>query len=297
VYEIQPIDPTTFGPRKIGAIRHNYHEHPMFRLDALAALAHRLMPLGKCRFAKAGMQPDSPFEHEDKSYDGRSLEEVLQHIEEPGSWLALYNVQVDPEYDRLLREVQRQMQQLVGAGQKIFDVRGFIFISAPPSVTPFHIDRENNFWMQIHGKKSLFLWDHEDRQVVAAPDVEEFIMFGSLHNVRMRQGTLERSFRFDCGPGDGVYFPSTTPHMTRCEPDWVKPGDAVVVSIGMVFYTDVTRRHARTHALNWQTRRLGRSPILPGRSDVIDRIKEPLGLTVVELRRRFRGYKPPPGIR
>ena len=51
--------------------------------------------------------------------------------------------------------------------------------------------------------------------------------------------------RFECGPGDGAYFPSTTPHMTESRPEW-NQGDSLSISVGMVFYSNVTRRDART---------------------------------------------------
>jgi hypothetical protein len=52
-------------------------------------------------------------------------------------------------------------------------------------MTPFHIDRENNFWLQIRGRKTLTLWDHRDRSVVPAEAVERFILFGDLDDVRL----------------------------------------------------------------------------------------------------------------
>lgn len=45
--------------------------------------------------------------------------------------------------------------------------------------------------------------------------------------------------------------------MTRSEPGWVLPGDGVSISIGVGFYTDVTRRSANVHAWNHLLRRLG----------------------------------------
>jgi hypothetical protein len=119
---------------------------------------------------------------------------------------------------------------------------GFVFISAPPSVTPFHIDRENNFWLQMKGRKTLNVWEPTDRAVVASSEVDNFILYGS--NVTLREGYKERSHEFDVGPGDGVYFPSTSPHMTRTDNAWVRPGDGVSMSIGVNFYTHRTRRRA-----------------------------------------------------
>jgi hypothetical protein len=93
-----------------------------------------------------------------------------------------------------------------------------------------------------------------------------------------------------------VYFPSTTPHMTRTDTHWVRPGDGVVISIGINFYTDETRRHANVHMFNKVLRRLGMTPRSPGTLAWLDGLKYPLGRMVVELGRHLRGYTPPPGF-
>ena len=93
-------------------------------------------------------------------------------MEEPGSWIALYNVEAVPRYAALLQEIIDGLRERVEREEPgIFAVTGFIFISAPPSVTPFHIDRENNFWLQLHGRKTLSVWDPNDREAVSAPHV------------------------------------------------------------------------------------------------------------------------------
>jgi hypothetical protein len=187
-------------------------------------------------------------------------------------------------------------RDIVEKEEQVFDVRGFIFISAPPSVTPFHIDRENNFWLQVRGRKTLNVWDRFDTEVVARGDVEDFIVYRGLENVRLKDNMLTRSVELDAGPGDGMYFPSTTPHMTRSAAGWTRPGDAVAVSIGIVFYTNVTRRDAYIHTVNRVLRRrFGFNPEPPGKSRFIDALKYPLGRLSVEFRRRYRGYNPPPG--
>ena len=100
----------------------------------------------------------------------------------------------------------------------MFEVGGFIFVSAPPSVTPFHIDRENNFWLQLRGRKSLTVWDRQDREVVPSEAVEKFILTGSLDDVKLADAMRSRGRVFDSGPGDGVFFPSTSPHMLAARP-------------------------------------------------------------------------------
>ncbi len=296
-FRIDVVDKERFALDRLGAIRHNYHQHPLMQMDRLAQLAKSLVATEQCRFIARDTKVSAAFQHEKQSLDGRNIDEVFRNIEEPGSWVALYNVQTDPTYDRFVRDVMASAGHIVESHEKVFDVRGFIFISAPPSVTPFHIDRENNFWLQIHGRKRLNVWDRNDDKIVAATDVERFIVFGGLENVCLKDEMLARSAEFDCGPGEGVYFPSTTPHMTRSDASWTQPGNGVAVSIGIVFYTNVTRRNAYVHTINYMLRRyLGWQPRPPQQSALIDRLKYLVGRLAVGIRQRFRGYIPPPGF-
>ncbi len=296
-HRISLADDRPFDPTRITPIRHDYHRHPLMQLDALQALAERLYPAGQCRFVERPLAPDSPFEHQPRSRDRRDIAEVFERLEEPGSWLALYDTQKDPTYRRFLEEVIGGVEHLLAPRERVFDVRGFFFLSAPPSVTPFHIDREHNFWLQVHGRKTMHVWDRHDPQVVAPADVERFVVRRVLDGVKLQPGTLERATVLDCGPGDGVYFPSTTPHMTRTDDRWVRPGDGVSVSVGVVFYTDRTRRDANAHACNYLLRRAGLQPRPPGLAGWLDgAVKAPIGRAAIGTLKALRGYEPPPGF-
>lgn len=294
-FRIDVDDAGTFSTRKLQRIRHNYHLHPLLQLSRLEELAKSLMATKQCRFIKPGTTAASSFDHGDSSPDGRAISEVFRLIDEKDSWVALYNIQTDPLYRQFLKDVMKSAGHLVDHQEKVFDVRGFVFISAPPSVTPFHIDRENNFWMNIRGRKTISLWDREDRETVSAQNVENFIVYRSLDEVVLRDEMQARRQDFDCGPGDGVYFPSTTPHMTHSDTSWVRPGDGVAVSIGIDFYTDVTRRNAHVYNVNRLLRKLGVNPRPPHESDWIDRLKFTVGKPILALQQR-RGYNAPPGF-
>ena len=296
-YHIRADDEAKFSMAKVCPIRHNFHEHPLMQLDSLKQLAQSLMRRGQCRFIAPGSTQASQFSVGMQSFDGRRIDEIFHRIEEPGSWIALYNVESNPSYSQLIQQALGTVKHLIDRQEPgMFNPRGYIFISAPPSVTPFHIDRENNFWLQIRGRKVINIWDRTDRQVVAARDVEEFITTQSLSGVKLRDEFLMRSLEFDAGPGDGVYFPVTSPHTTRCDTGWTRPGDGVSISIGIVFSTSLTRRHANIHAFNKVLRRLGLNPRTPGNSDWIDGLKYPLGRVVVRFLRRFQHYSPPEGF-
>lgn len=295
-YGIEIADEESFTTRKICGFRHNFNEHPLMQIDRLAKLAESLAPNGQCRFITPGFTQATPFDHKGESPDGRTVTEIFRTIEEPGSWVALYDVQTDPEYREFLHQVMASVNDVVSREEQVYDVRGFAFISAPPSVTPFHIDRENNFWLNIKGRKTMSVWDHTDHSIVKAEDVEDFIVFKSLERVRLKEEMRARSIDFDFGPGDGVYFPATTPHMTKSDIHWVKPGDGVAISIGIVFYSDVTRRNAYIYTAHRLLRRLGITPREPGVSKFGDAVKYRLGQLTVTALKHLRNFTPPSGF-
>jgi hypothetical protein len=289
--------PGQYSTRKIQALKHNFDQHPQMQLPELAKLAKDLVKTKQCRFITPGSQQATPFHHEDHDPQGRDIDEVFRRIEEPGSWIALYNVETHPVYKKFLDDVVACFKPMVEREQpNVFNVGGFIFISAPPSVTPFHIDRENNFWLQVAGRKVMNVWDPTDHVVVPAHLQDQFILYGDLDEVRLKDGFKERSHEFDVGPGDGVYFPSTSPHMTRSDPGWTQPGNGVSISIGVVFYTDVTKKAAYLHALNLILRqRFGIEPRPPGESAFVDALKYPFGRLLVWAK-KLGGYKPKAGF-
>lgn len=285
-----------FSLENIALLKHNFHKHPLLQLDQLEALAHRLLPLGQCRFITPGATQKSEFIHHPTSPDGRTVSEVFRSIATPGSWVALYNAETDPQYAKLVREALSSVEALITKNQPgIFSPQAFIFISAPPSVTPFHIDRENNFWLQIRGRKIMNVWDRNDRDILPASTVENFIIDKSLDNVTLRDEFLSKKFEWDLEASEGVYFPSTSPHSTRTTEAWVSPENGVSISIGVVFYTETTRKHAYIHSLNRFCRRMKLAPKFPGESK-FDDIKFTLGKVLVGFKKRFRSYTPPTGF-
>ena len=292
------LDPAErYSTRKVVPIQHNFQDHPAMQLPALAQLAKELIKTKQCRFIQPGSSQASAFNHEDSDPNGRNIDEVFARMEESGSWIALYNVETHPVYRAFLDDVAACFRPLVEPQEPgIFNVGGFIFVSAPPSVTPFHIDRENNFWLQVKGRKVMNVWDPTDRVAVPATVRDDFILYGGLEEVRLKDGVVQRSHEFDVGPGEGAYFPSTSPHMTRTETSWVKPGDGVSISIGVVFYSSVTRRSAYVHAFNRVLRRMGITPREPNESDTLDRLKFPFGRLTIWAMRLFGSYRAKTGF-
>ncbi len=296
-FRIWPDEAASFSSHVYSRIHHNFHQHPLMELSQLLELARELQPLSGCRFLDPTATATSKFDHQSVSHQGIGIDEVFRRIEEPGSWVALYNIENIPRYRELLHDAVRAVQPLVEREQPgIFAATGFIFISAPPSITPFHIDRENNFWLQVRGRKFISLWDRNDQQVLPTEVVEDFIVNRDLRRVRLTDAVRARGCEFDSGPGEGFYFPSTTPHMTRITTDWTSAGNGVSISIGINFYTSITRHYAKVHQINRVLRRLGVTPHPPGRHAWRDLLKAPLGRAVISaLKVRPKGYVVPPG--
>jgi|GEM_PF-445592 len=285
-----------FSMNKVSSIRHNFQDHPLFQLDKLESLAHRLLPHKQCRFAAQGVTHKSEFLHFDKSPEGKDLDHVFRNISEPGSWIALYNAQLDPAYAQVAEEALATVKHLVERDQPgIFRPELYFFISSAPSITPFHIDRVHNFWLQLRGRKILSTWDPGDRTVVPAPIVENFIVDNSLHEVILQDEFMSRQRDWDVGASEGVFMPSTSPHTARtCESSGGSE-DSVSVSAALAFYTETTRKIGYIHSFNRVLRRFGASPKFPGESR-FDSLKPYLGQAVVGLRKRFRDYEPPAGF-
>lgn len=295
VYSLSPCNPDHFSSERICPIFHSYEHHPLLQIDSLKSLASRLYKTEQCRFVNPGMSLDSDFWHESNPTDGKDLHTFFENIAESGSWIALYNVEADPEYKKLVEDIVHSRRDLIEPEQgRILESQGFIFISAPPSITPFHIDRENNFWLQIKGTKEMTVFDRTDREVISEPAIEDFIVNRTQRRVVYSDEIAVKGNRFITKPGDGVYFPSTSPHMTRTTTDWVTDDENLSISIGVVFYTEKTLNDARIYQFNRLIRKLGLSPNPPGSSSIGDRVKSMLGHHWSLLRMKYKSYSPPP---
>src|SRR5205823_7433879 len=90
---------------------------------------------------------------------GLSAEETIRRIQECGSWMVLKRVEQDPEYGALLdRCLDGIAAHARGVAPPMQRREGFIFLSSPGAVTPFHIPPEDNSPLQIRGRKPVSKW-------------------------------------------------------------------------------------------------------------------------------------------
>jgi hypothetical protein len=270
------FDEATFAdnfPDRGFLIQHQLRGHPSLELSNLIKLAQRL-PESSVEYysGKVGLSQDG------KTYpkNGLSIAETVRRIEECGSWIVLKNVQQDAEFAPILRAALDEVYAHFPKTPKpswardIHRENAFIFISSPNSVTPFHVDDEHNFLMQIRGSKKVAHWDINDRVVISEEQMENQLEFWHDEQyqryVPYEEAYEARATLFDLQAGNGLHFPFGVPH-------WVKNGPEVSVSFSITWRSLMSEQEAIVYYLNRRLRRLGINPTPPLRSAFRDSLK------------------------
>ena len=262
---------------------HNLAGHELFSLPRLVELAQRL-PESLVEY-NAGEVPIG-LDPARTPRNGLSPEETIRRIEECRSWLVLKSVQQDPAYARLLDECLAEVRAAsVRLTEGMQDPHAFIFVSSPEAVTPYHMDPEENFLLQIRGTKTMSVFDPADRSIISEPEFERFFS-GAHRNLAYRDDYQRKARLFELTPGVALHVPFAAPH-------WVQNGPAVSVSFSITFNTRASSRISHAHRVNGQLRRWGIQPAPVGRSALRDRLKQLVSRAVSAhkfhaLRRRTR---------
>ena len=268
VSRLVDVDWAAFDPWRIQGLKHRLMEHPLMQPDQLVELGKRLEADGRVRTHSSGAEAGTPFNTAPRLHPNRkSAAETLQQIRDAKAWMSLLNVQTDPTYRKLVDEVLDELKVGVDRLDPGMCYRGgWIFVTSPNTVTPFHFDKEHNFIMQVRGHKRIYVWDHRDT-VAASEEARD--RFHSRHERDLLVWTEDLRARarvFDLQPGDAAYMPSTSPHM-------VENGDEPSITISFTYYTDSTRRDSLLHkAHDRLRRRFGVSLPPVGKSAVLDAI-------------------------
>ncbi|KRF02126.1 transcription factor jumonji JmjC domain-containing protein [Frateuria sp. Soil773] len=252
--------------RKPFLVGHRLAGHPQFALPRLFALCRRLPP-EQLLFRVGNIPGDTELE---TSYDryrrGLTLDEVLERFEENQAYLCINNPERDAEYapliEGLLAEVAARTDAL-DPGMSWYS--SYVFVSAHDSVTPYHMDREMNFLLQIQGTKKVFLWDPADDEVMS-PAQKDFLLAHVGSRPRYRPALEEKAMAFELRPGLGVHHPFIAPHR-------VHTGAALSVSLALTFRTRRSDMWTDAHRFNARLRHLGLRPGPVGRNALLDRAK------------------------
>lgn len=243
-------------PLKPFAIRHKLAGHPLLTLPRIAQLAAEL-PRDRIEYnsgdAAISQDPDKV-----KSVDLDPVE-VVKRIESAGAWMVLKRIDESPEYRAILEDTllsvarARGFKSLNDAG--FSQVEGFLFVSSPNSTTPFHMDAEDNFFVQIHGDKTFAIFDNRDGFIADEEQVEYSTV--KHRNVPYNDNFKPRGVEFHLVGGDGCYVPYQWPH-------WVKTAGTHSISMAITWKTAEVRRLNDLHRFNSLLRSAGFAQAAPG---------------------------------
>jgi hypothetical protein len=213
------------------------------------------------------------------------VDETIRNIETQGAWIVLWRAEQDPAYAKLLNRVMSDILELAGHElERLIKKREVIlFITSPNRVTSYHIDRECNFLLQIHGRKQISVFRREDRDVLPEEEIERF--WTTDHNAPVyREALQDHADEFTLEPGNGVHIPVNGPH-------WLRNGDNVSISASFNFqFHDNVR--ADLYRANYFLRKVGLHPAPPFRGGGHDALKQPFGAAIYKARQLYRGRGP-----
>lgn len=242
-------------PLRAGLLHHRLPDHPLLSLDALAALGERL-PAGQVEYnpgdLPVGIAP------EDVPANGLSIGETIRTIDTNRSWAVLKNIESEEAYRDLLMGLLGELEPVVeprtGA---MLTPQGFLFISSPGSITPFHFDPEHNILLQLMGSKVMNVWPAGDERFAHRMEHERYHT-GGHRNLPWREDYRGGEQQVPLGPGDAVLMPVMAPH-------FVANGDAPSISLSITWRSEWSYRESEAHAANAALRRIGLDPAMPPR--------------------------------
>lgn len=286
--QIDPVPVARDYDRRAFKIAHHLAQHPLFALPRLVELAQELTSSVLYFRADHAINQVDPgadnrtFVKRDLARPELGIAETVARIESCNAWMQLRDVGKSPAYAALLSELIAEFAahaERITPG--ITGARADIFVSSPAAITPFHLDEEHNFLLQVRGTKQLSIADGGNPEVLSDQHLRDFFRErGELAPYSERLESLSEHVAL--APGEGVHIPP-------CHPHWVKNGPDVSISLGVLWHSDVTARRRALYRVNEWLRRAGVEPARPGTRPRVDGLKVlPFGLKR-RIQRKLRG--------
>lgn len=242
-------------PEQPVVLEHGLADHPLFELEALAQLGTRMRPIdveynrGDLPVGIAGDAVQS---------NGLGIADTIRGIEANGSWMVLKFVEQDPVYRDLLRdtlaEIEPAVLEITG---EMIKLEGFIFVSSPNAVTPFHFDPEHNILCQIRGSKTFTVFPAGDASIADGVSHETFHR-GGHRNLKWDDGFATKGTDLHMAPGQAVYVPVKAPH-------YVRNGPGPSVSFSITWRSEWSYGESAARGMNHLLRKAGMNPREPRR--------------------------------
>ncbi len=242
-------------PETVHKLVHALADHPLLSIERLALLGETL-PSASVEYNKGdlpvGIDPALV------PANGLSIGETIRNVETSGSWAVLKNIEQNAEYEALLlgllAELKPHIEEKTG---RMMRPQGFVFVSSPDAVTPYHFDPEHNILLQLRGTKVMTQFPAGDARY--APDeTHEGYHVGGHRNLVWRDELAAGGTEWPLAPGEALFVPVMAPHH-------VKNGPSVSISLSITWRSEWSFAESDARALNGLLRRWGVRPKAPGR--------------------------------
>jgi hypothetical protein len=250
-------------PEQAGVLEHNMQAHALLTLEALAELGTAL-PAKSVEYnpgdLPVGIKP------EDVPDNGMSIGDTIRMIDSAASWAVLKNIEQVPEYEALLLSLLEEIRPILEAktGQML-KPQGFVFVSSPNAVTPYHFDPEHNILLQLRGEKWMTTFPAGQARF-AADEIHEGYHLGGHRNLVWQDKFEAEGTRHHLTPGKAIFVPVMAPHFVKVGPD---PS----ISLSITWRSDWSFEEADARAFNGWLRKRGVAPRAPGRFPARNRAK------------------------
>ena len=241
-------------PEKPVKLRHQVSNHALLTLPSLAQLATTL-PDTAIEYNRG----DVPIGVEGKpAPNGLTIEQTILEIERSGSWAVLKNIENHRSYARLLDTLLAELRPTIErATGPMLRPQGFVFISSPGAVTPYHFDPEHNLLLQIKGRKVMTQFPAGDCRF-AAHTAHEAYHSGGARELAWDDDLAGHGTPFTLAAGDALHVPVMAPH-------YVRNGPSSSISLSITWRSEWSYGEGDARAFNARLRRLGLSPRPPAR--------------------------------
>ncbi|MFZ0591030.1 MAG: hypothetical protein WAM39_11135 [Bryobacteraceae bacterium] len=259
-------------------LQHSLCESELFSMPSLMDLAQRLSDIPNAVYFNVGQLGVGHGWDFCKDFSAR---EALDRIERSDAWMILKSVQREPAYSDVLHSILREVHQASRREYEglIHRENISIILTSPNRITPYHIDADCNYLLQIHGSKTIHVFDGSDRSVVTPQELERFYL-GDVNAAQYKPALEAKAKQYNLVPGLGVHVPVTFPH-------WVQNHDNVSVSASINFcFKDETIPNL--HRINHYLRRARLNPRQPGQSALSDSAKKIVANVFEAVRRGKR---------
>ncbi len=244
-------------------LAHALRDHPLMQLPALAEMAEAL-PAASVEYNRADLP--TGLNGEKPPANGIGIGETIRNIATTGSWAALKNIEQIPAYADLLQSLLAELRPTIEARTgAMLKPQGFVFVTSPGGVTPYHFDPEHNILLQLMGTKVMTMFPAGNSRF--APDqTHEGYHTGGGRELFWNDSLADGGHKWPLVPGEALYVPVMSPH-------FVDNGPAPSVSLSITWRSEWSFAEADARAFNGLLRKAGLNPRPPGRWPATNRAR------------------------